>query len=266
MNAARWITIFALVTGVDLTAGITAGAQAPPKLAAGTQAPMSRRELVGIVRDSAGAGIEGATIQISGASAGSNPHGTFQLWTSNIDTVTILIRRLGYAPVTALLTARAGQWDTVVVEMERTSTALSAVTVTGSATRRALGLREFEERRNQGSGIFVTRDEIAARNTVRLTDILQSKRGIRVVRVHGIYGVRFAAYRSRANCSPNIWLDGVFAPDLEVDEILANDVEAMELYESFAAVPAAFTPRGSAASAACGTILIWTRIPGKAGE
>ena len=51
------------------------------------------------------------------------------------------------------------------MEMERTSQRLSAVTITGGATRRGLGLRDFEARRAIGNGIFVTREEIAARNT-----------------------------------------------------------------------------------------------------
>jgi hypothetical protein len=233
--------------------------------AAGAQAPLNRRELVGIVRDSSGAGIEGATVQISGATAGSNARGAFQLWTANIDTVTIFIRRLGYAPVSAQLTARAGQWDTVVVEMDRTSAVLSAVTVTGSATRRALGLREFEERRSMGNGVFIARDEVERRNTMRLSDVLQAKRGVRLVRLGGgKLGVRFATYsRARPNCIPNIWLDGVLAPELEIDDISANEVEAMELYESFASVPGQFAPRGSGAALSCGTIVVWTRVPGK---
>lgn len=233
--------------------------------AAGAQAPPNRRELVGIVRDSAGAGIEGAAVQISGATAGTNVRGAFQLWTSNIDTVTLFIRRLGYAPVTALITARGGQWDTVVVEMDRTSMALSAVTIAGSATRRALGLRDFEERRAMGNGIFIARDEVERRNTLRLSDVLQAKRGVRLVRLGGgKLGVRFAMYsRARSNCVPNIWLDGMLAPDLEIDDISANDVEAMELYESLASVPGQFAPRGSGALLSCGTIVIWSRVPGK---
>jgi hypothetical protein len=137
------------------------------------------------------------------------------------------------------------------------------VTVTGGATRRALGLRDFDARRAIGNGIFVTREEIAARNTTRLTDVLQNRRGIRVVRLRsGVSGVRFAAYsHGRANCSPNVWVDGQWARGLEVDEIPANEVEAIEVYETLGSVPFEFTPQG--AGIPCGTIVIWTRIPGQ---
>lgn len=43
--------------------------------------------------------------------------------------------------------------------------------------------------------------------------------------------------------------------------MVATTVEAMELYDSFATVPSQFSH--SANAVPCGTILIWTRIPGK---
>ena len=250
MITPRWTSILAVCT---VAAASTASGQAPPH----------RRELVGIVKDPGGVGIEGATIEVRGAAVGTNAKGAFQLWTADIDTVTISVRRLGYLPISAQIAARGGQWDTVVVEMERTSQRLSAVTVTGGPTRRALGLRDFEARRAIGNGIFVTREEIAARNTTRLTDVLQNKRGIKIVRVRsGVSGVRFASYgRTRANCSPNVWVDGQWARDLEVDEIPATDVEAMEVYETLGSIPFEFTPQAGAIP--CGTIVIWTRIPGQ---
>jgi len=229
---------------------------------AGAQAPPTRRELVGIVKDSTGSGIEGATVEIRGAAVGTNAKGAFQLWTSAIDTLTISIRRLGYLPISAQLAARGGQWDTVVVEMERTSQRLSAVSVAGGASR-SLGLRDFDARRAVGNGIFVTHDEITSRNTTRLTDVLSNKRGIRIVRVRsGLSGVRFASYNHvRASCAPNVWVDGQWARELEVDEIPTTDIEAVELYETLGSVPFEFTPQGN--NAPCGTIVIWTRIPGR---
>jgi hypothetical protein len=231
--------------------------------ASGAQAPPTRRELVGFVRDAAGNGIEGATVEIRGVAASTNARGAFQMWTTDIDTVTISIRRLGYLAVSAPVAARGGQWDTVVVEMERTSQRLSAITVTGGATRRALGLRDFDARRALGNGIFVTRDEIVARNTTRLSDVLQGKRGIKVVRLrNNVYGIRFAAYSHvRGNCAPNVWVDGQWARELEVDDLPATDIEAVEVYESLGSVPFEFTPQGPGIP--CGTIVIWTRIPGR---
>jgi hypothetical protein len=231
-------------------------------LARPTGAQPPRRELVGVVRDASGKAIEGANVQIPGAAARTDERGGFQLWTGEIDTVTISIRRLGYAAISALIAARSGQWDTVMVEMEQNSQHLAAVTVTGSPVRRAVGLRDFEERRAKRSGIFVTREEIAAHNTTRVSDVLRGRRGLAFVRLRSGYGVRFASHTGkRSNCTPDVWLDGQRVKGLEVDELLPQDIEAMELYESIAGLPFEFTPPDT--SIPCGTIVIWTRIPGR---
>jgi hypothetical protein len=122
------------------------------------QAPPNRRELVGFVRDSSGTAIRGAAVQIPGAAVSTDVHGTFQLWTMDIDTVTISIRHLGFSAISAQLTARNGQWDTVVVEMDpATPQALAPVKVTGTRGRAGLGLQDFDARRAVGNGLFITR-------------------------------------------------------------------------------------------------------------
>jgi len=252
-----------ILLGAALVVASTLGAQRSTPGSGVRQAGTNRRELVGIVRDPSGAAIEGATVEIKGGAAGTNEKGAFQLWTGEIDTLTISIRRIGFAAVSAQISTRNGQWDTVSVELEPTSQRLAAVTVTGVGARRANGLREFESRRAVGNGQFVTRDEIAAHNTMRTSDVLRGKRGINIVRVNnGNFGVRFALYsRSKSKCAPDLWIDGVWSRETEIDEIQANDIEAMELYETMASVPFQFTSHGK--TVPCGTIVLWTRIPGK---
>jgi hypothetical protein len=250
MSGRSWIT--ALIACVLGATGGSAQAQ--------TQA--ARRELVGIIRDSAGAPITDATIEIKGAAVRSNDRGAFRLWTSDIDTLTISIRRLGYFPVSALLTARQRQWDTVMVELNRNPQVLGSVKVNEEATRVALGLRDFDHRRALGAGIFVTREEIVARNTALPSDIFRTMRGVKVVKQrNGVYGVRFSLYSaSRPNCVPDIWLDGQRVRGMEVDELTATEIQAIEVYESWSTVPQAFAP--SANAMPCGTIVIWSRVPG----
>ena len=224
----------------------------------------ARRELVGVLRDAGGTPIEGATVEIRGASARTNSKGAFQLWTPNIDTLTITFRHLGFTAIDALVFSRNGQWDTLKVEMDRTAQRLSGVNVTEEYTRRTLGLRDFEERRAKGHGVFITREEIASRNASRVSDVLRTRRGINLVRLGANrFGARFVTYTGSrgTTCIPSLWLDGSLARGMEVDDLMANTVEAMELYDSFATVPFEFTH--SANSIPCGTIVIWTRIPGK---
>ncbi|MBL0169172.1 MAG: hypothetical protein IPP90_00375 [Gemmatimonadaceae bacterium] len=222
--------------------------------------PASRRQLVGVVRDAAGAALEGVSVAIPGSTVRTDLRGAFELFTADIDTVTISLRRVGYEPVDALLTARNRMWDTVLVQMEQTAQRLGNVKVTENRTRGALGIRDFEERRARGIGTFITRADILERGASRLSDMLRTKRGVNVVRGK----VRFVANTAgsrQTSCQPDIWLDGTRSRGMEVDEILPSTVEAMELYPYFSTTPVEFQPIG-ANTTPCGTIVIWTRIPG----
>ncbi len=233
-------------------------------LSAGAGAQSTLRELVGVVRDANGRGIRNAAVEIPGIAVRTDSAGLFRLWTLNIDTVTISIRRLGYSAVEALLSARNKQWDTVLVELEGNSQELPGVKVAGDRNQRALeGLRTFGERKAQGLGLFITRTDITDRNSLRLSDVLQTRRGVILVKIGtNRMGVRFTTYSGpQRGCIPDLWLDGQRARGMEVDDVVATTVEAMELYDSFATAPSQFSH--SANAVPCGTILIWTRIPGK---
>lgn len=232
---------------------------APMRAQTAVVIPAGKRQLVGVVRDPAGAAMEGVTVSIPGTSTRSGVRGTFELITNDVDTVTISLRRVGYEPIDALLTARNKLWDTVMVQMEPSAQRLAEVNVSESMTRKALGLRTFEERKARGIGQFITRADIVERGSSRLSDLLRTKRGVQVVRGGK---VRFSAYQGGRNisCQPDIWLDGMRSQGMEVDEILPSTVEAMELYPYFSTIPIEFQPVG-ANTTPCGTIVIWTRIP-----
>ena len=224
-----------------------------------------RREIVGFVREPDGKVIEGATVEIRGGTTRTDPKGAFRLMTTETDTLTINVKRPGFAPIEALISARNRQWDTVVVELDRLSQRLPGVTVEEERNRRALGgLRDFEERKSKGNGLFITRADIVARNTLRLSDVLQTRRGINLVRLGtNRFGVRFVHYAGSkgTTCMPDMWVDGQRARGMEIDDLVATSVEAMELYESFATVPMEYSHSVNAVP--CGTIVVWTRIPGK---
>jgi hypothetical protein len=59
---------------------------------------------------------------------------------------------------------------------------------------------------------------------------------------------------------PTIWLDGQRALGLELDDLSANDIEGMELYQSLSTTPPQFSHGGS--TTPCGTIVVWSRVPG----
>lgn len=220
------------------------------------------RELVGLVRDVKGGALEGVAVEIPGAAVRTDVRGAFRLFTGDIDTVTITIRRIGYSVVSSTLRSRNRQWDTVMVEMEELPQRLAAAEVKAATTTRRNGLRDFEERRALGHGQFYSHDEIVAHNTIRTSEVVREARGVRLVRLRtGGNGVRFASYSSKTpSCVPNLWLDGQLVREMEIDDIPANQVQAIELYESWSNTPAQFS-RGSRLP--CGTIVIWSRVPGQ---
>lgn len=231
---------------------------------ASAQVPSGRRELVGIVKDPRGVAVEGATVEIAGAGTRTDAAGLFRLFTADVDTVTIAIRRPGYSPIEAQISARGRQWDTLMIELEQLATNLPAARVEEEAATRRAGLRGFYERLDKRQqGLFITREDIVARGASRLTDVLQTRTGIQLVRLSNTRnGVRFVSYSgSRGmSCIPDMWVDGQRARGMEVDDLPPNTVEAMELYDTFAAVPFEFSH--SANSIPCGTIIVWTRPPG----
>jgi len=222
------------------------------------QVALGKRELVGVVRDAAGVALEGVTIEIPGAVTRTNARGAFQLFTADVDTLTISIRQVGFAPISSRIEAREKMWDTLLVQLDRSAQRLREVTVKEGAPRRALGLRDFEERRAKGNGVFVGRADIVSRGASHMSDVLRNMRGVSIVRGR----VRFVSQSGQrgTTCQPDVWLDGSRTRGMEVDDILANDVEAMELYSNFSTVPFEFSSR-SANTTPCGVIVIWSRAP-----
>lgn len=220
--------------------------------------PANRRQLVGVVRDAAGATVADVNVTIPGSSTRTDARGAFELFTLQVDTVTISLRRIGFEPVDAVLTTRNRMWDTVLVQLETTARVLEERKITETPTRKALGLRDFEERRKVGLGQYVTREDIVARGSFRLSDLLRAKRGVNVVKGGR---VRFASSGgSRQLCQPDIWIDGARSIPMEIDELPSSTVEAIELYPNFSSVPIEFQ-RVGANTTPCGTIVVWSRVP-----
>lgn len=249
------------VLAVIGTCALTLSAAFP----AATSAQTVAWELVGIVRNVDGSALPGATVEIGNTNARTDAAGFFRLPATRRDSLTLAVRRIGFQPLSTVLRAADLTGDTLLVIMNAVTQTLDAVSVKARDRRSALGLGSFEERRSRGLGVFVTRGDITRRNTLRLSDVVRNKRGVQVVRLsNGAFGVRFVAYPGRPGrprCVPALWLDGTRARDMEIDEVPANTVEAMELYQSLSTTPFQFSSGGST-SEWCGAVVIWTRVPG----
>lgn len=181
--------------------------------------------------------------------------------------------------------------DTVVVDIRMSSSGvlLQPVTVVArSAPRSSPMLRAFYERMDRGIGSFISRDDIAARNPMYVTDLLVTLPGVRL----GAWTpAGRQVYMSRSiksgpeGCPVQFFVDNVhvnrttglieaganqrgrdttsFAPTaLEVGRQPSIDefvhpaaIEGIEVYPGLGSVPAEFM----SPEARCGTVVVWTR-------
>jgi len=250
MTVRRWLSV----------AGAMVLAVAAPGISEAQAAPW---QLVGVVKSTSGQGISSAIVEIGLVSARADSLGRFSIQATRRDSLTLTVKRLGFSPVSTLLGPAELTGDTLLVLMDENAQMIEGVRVEARDLSSAMGFGSFEERRAQGLGIYVTREELTQRNSLRLSDVLRTRRGVYLMRLaSGGYGVRFSAFQSRRNCAPEIWLDGQRARGMEIDDIPANTVEAIELYRSTATTPFQFTVADGAIAQRCGTIVIWTRVPG----
>lgn len=159
---------------------------------------------------------------------------------------------LGYQ---SLLGTVVAQLDSIVdVYAEMSSEILTTDPLVVTAQRRGLAdMGGFDERRRQGRGTFITREDIENRRPFYVSDLLRAAPGVRLVPVRGGSGYDV---RMRNGCVPDLWIDGVrTSGSAGLDTFLnASDLEALEVYHS-GEVPPRF------GNAPCGAVIAWTRVP-----
>jgi hypothetical protein len=226
----------------------------------GAQAP---RALVGLVRDSAGHGIPGAEVRARGnvVVAITNDSGRFHVAQMPVGARGVFVRRLGFAPQRAPIQASAAgsidSVDVVLTAVVHTLAAIEAQDPHDSLSRKVLA--DFWQRRSRGFGKFVTRDEIERKGASRFVDVVRSVSSVSIMNYGGRSEIRFrGAAIGSANCPPQYWIDGIPLDRGSADEIYPENVEAIELYASPATTPPQFNTR----SATCGTVVVWSRLPG----
>ena len=230
-------------------------------LAPAASRAQSGRALSGIVRDSAGHAIPSAEVRARGnvLVARSDDSGRFHVPEMPVGARGVFVRRLGFAPQRALIPVNpAGTNDTIVVTLIAVATALPSVTALAqhdSLSRQVLA--EFWARKARGFGKFITRDDIDKRGGMHFTDLVRTVPSVMIQNHRGRPEIRFSRSVVR-DCPPQYWVDGIPLERGSADEFAPDNVEAIELYSS----PATTPPQYSTRSMTCGTILIWSRLPG----
>ena len=162
------------------------------------------------------------------------------------------VTKIGYEPTTAELMAVEDSTVVYAVDMPRSKAILlDSVVVTAVAEeQRSYWHRDFENRRREGRGQFITRSEIEQRRATSVGDLLRTMNGLRMLCTRQGCEVRM----TRTNCRPGYFADGYPADPTTVERMPVNDVFGVEVYNLFE-VPVSLQ-RGELR---CGVIAVWTR-------
>ena len=218
--------------------------------------------VTGVVKDSGGGALSNVEVMVmrSGRAVRTDSAGHFFLAAVPAGHADIGFRRVAFEPVIVSLQIPLDDTTDVEVRLGGITPLLPAVIVNDRVERSKV-LEQFEARRKLGAGHFVTRADIERRRPSVLSDYMRMVPGVRIVPLdNGRTALRFAR-NPRANCPPQYFVDGIATSNFDIDEVLPGDVEGIELYAGSAGVPPQFNRLFG--TSICGTILIWTRIPGK---
>lgn len=217
--------------------------------------------IVGIVRDDAGTAIPDVEVTAikQSNSVRTDSAGKFLLASIPSGPVDLSFRRLSFEPVTLMFMLPADDTTEVEVKLTVVAQKLSAVIVQGHPGKLRV-LTEFENRRKAGIGHFVTRIQIEQRHPVLLSDMLRIMPGMILTSAEtGRTTLRFSR-TARNNCPPMYFVDGIQVTGFAIDDMPPGDVEGVELYAGTAGLPPEFNRMRGTSN--CGSVLIWTRIPG----
>lgn len=224
-----------------------------------------------VLDDSTGLGIAGARIELLSNSrrvlhtTTAGDSGNFSIPIRRRGQYRLRASRLGFQEVVTPAVG-VGLADSLGVEVRMSAgrVLLTPLTVVARPARRhrSHGLDNFRSRLSSHvGGRFITREDVARRNTSRLTDILATS-GL-VVAGNGLYF-------PRNRCSPMVYMDGMLMtrgmPPMRrrtigtaaydaVNMVSPGDVEGIEIYQGRSSIPAEFGGPGSE----CGVIAIWTK-------
>lgn len=220
------------------------------------------------------------TLRELGIAQSTDSNGVARVAAVPAGTYSLEARRLGYDPAQATLVVGAHQ-DTVsmTVAMHAVPQHLDSTRVVGAASKKWLS--EFEERRAQGRGQFITTAQLDSMAGSSLDAVFARRvRGFRIVSDRST-GLHITSLRppsehalrgsARAICPPLVFLDGVplsaddeRGPDITV--VQTATLGAVEVYAP-SEIPVRYRTYGEMApnathivtGASCGAVLLWSR-------
>jgi hypothetical protein len=178
--------------------------------------------------------------------------GRFRFESLSVGAAALSVRRQGFQVRVVPVNVVSNRITTVFVKLEESVASIDGMTVDGEGEEQNTKLREFYARAQGGShfGYYIDEQQLEKMHPEQTSDALRAVPGVlvRPARIGNTVKIR--------GCSPLVWVDGLRAPNDELDDLTRGaDVAAIEIYTSQAGVPAQYTDR----TATCGTILVWLK-------
>jgi len=216
-----------------------------------------RRQLGGVVRDQLSRPIAGATVLMLGEeelTARTDSSGAWTMRDVPVRSSQMMIRALGYQPLTFDLDPIDGRFSVGEVRLNPAPQVLATVNIRGISTNTSEA--GFEERRKSyGFGTFID-ESVLKRQPMVTAQFLRSRTPRSRVSDRGAFlleqaGSGFEAFTS---CAPRWFVDGVdWGRNPDDQQQLFNRAVRIEIYRSSLAPPQFNDFDG------CGTVVIWTR-------
>jgi hypothetical protein len=178
----------------------------------------------------------------------------------------LVVRRIGYAPTSGIVEVPAADTLRLAYTLERSVYALDTVRTSGR--RVTMRMLDFEKRRMQGLGQFITQEEIERRGSIQTSDFLRYMRGVEVsmntTQAFGgtqVYSRRegggFDANQQQNYCPMQVLLDGIILPRYFNLDLLPppKQISGIEVYSGAASIP----PQFGGVDRRCGVVAVWTR-------
>ncbi|MBL0939926.1 MAG: carboxypeptidase regulatory-like domain-containing protein [Gemmatimonadaceae bacterium] len=202
----------------------------------------------------------------TGARVVTGENGRFRMMQVPPGQYLLVVRRIGYAPTSGIIDVPAR--DTLRLSYTLTRSTYALDTVRTQARRVTMRMLDFENRRRQGVGQFITQEEIERRGSVQTSDFLRYMRGVQVstntTQAFGgtqVYSRRegggLDANSQQQYCAMQVVLDGIILPRYFNLELLPppKQIAGIEVYSGAATIP----PQFGGASRSCGVVAVWTR-------
>jgi hypothetical protein len=258
-------------------AGTTAGAQARTTVRDRAQQERARdavREtdrfsvVDGVVTDTLLQPLGAADVSVvgTGARVVTSENGRFRMLQVPPGQYLLVVRRIGYAPTSGIIEVPERDTLRLSYTLVRSTNMLDTMRIRGS--RITMRMLDFEKRRQQGQGQFVTQEEIERRGSLQTSDFLRYMRGVEVSQVTTqafagtqVYSRRegggFTDSQQQQYCAMQVILDGIILPrNFNLDLLPPpKQIAGIEVYSGAATVP----PQFGGVDRRCGVVAVWTR-------